>query len=97
MEELGIDISAHTSKTVERYVGQPWDFLIPVCEEACEVCPYVPGARRVERWAFDDPAAVNGDDAARLEAFRRVRDEIAAAVRDFIGRTVATPSGAASA
>jgi len=87
MSELGIDISGHTSKTVERYVGQVWDALIPVCEEACEACPYVPGARRVERWELDDPGAISGDDQSRLAEFRRVRDEIAAAVRDLIARS----------
>ena len=87
MAELGIDISGHTSKTVERYLGQSWDALIAVCEEACEACPYVPGARRVERWSFDDPGAGLTDPGARMADFRRVRDEIAAAVRDLIVRT----------
>ena len=87
MNELGIDISGHTSKTVERYAGQAWDALIPVCEEACDACPYVPGAKRVERWAFDDPGAGGGDEQRRLAEFRRVRDEIAAAVRDLIARS----------
>ena len=84
MEELGIDISGHSSKTIERYVGQPWDWLIPVCEEACDACPYVPGAKQVLRWSFDDPSAATGDEAARLAVFRRVRDELAARVRGFI-------------
>jgi arsenate reductase (thioredoxin) len=83
MAELGVDISGHASKTVGEFVGQPWDYLIPVCEEACEACPYVPGAKHVLRWAFDDPAAVQGDEATRLAAFRRIRDELAAAVRTF--------------
>ena len=86
MDELGIDISDQESKTVERYVGQSWEALVPVCEEACEACPWIPGARRVERWMFDDPSAATGDEAARLAEFRRVRDEIAVAVRDFIAR-----------
>ena len=86
MGELGIDISGQVSKTVERYLGQSWDALIPVCEEACEACPWIPGARRVERWAFDDPSAEPGDALARMSAFRRVRDEIAVAVRDLIAR-----------
>jgi len=86
MDELGIDIRDQESKTVERYVGQSWEALVPVCEEACEACPWIPGARRVERWMFDDPAAATGDQAARLAEFRRVRDEIAVAVRDFIAR-----------
>jgi arsenate reductase len=86
MDELGIDIRDQASKTLERYVGQSWDVLIPVCEEACEACPWIPGARRVERWMFDDPSVESGDEAARMAAFRRVRDEIAGAVREFIAR-----------
>jgi arsenate reductase (thioredoxin) len=86
MGELGIDISQQASKTVERYLGQGWDALIPVCEEACEACPWIPGAKRVERWAFDDPSAEPGDALARMAAFRRVRDEIVVAVRDLIAR-----------
>jgi arsenate reductase (thioredoxin) len=86
MDELGIDIRDQESKTVERYIGESWEALVPVCEEACEACPWIPGARRVERWMFDDPSAATGDQAARLAEFRRVRDEIAVAVHDFIAR-----------
>jgi arsenate reductase len=84
MAELGIDIGAHTSKTIEAFMGQAWDFLIPVCEEACEACPYVPGARTVLRWSFDDPSAATGTDEQRLAVFRRVRDEMATKIREFI-------------
>lgn len=84
MDELGIDISGHTSKTIEQFVGQPWDWLVPVCEEACEACPYVPGARAVLRWSFDDPSAASGSQEQRIGEFRRVRDELAAQVRAFI-------------
>ena len=84
MGELGIDISGHASKTIERYMGQPWDWLIPVCEEACEACPYVPGAKAVLRWSFDDPSAASGTPDERLAVFRRVRDELAAQVRSFV-------------
>jgi len=87
MGELGIDISGHTSKTIERFMGQPWDFLIPVCEEACEACPYVPGARTVLRWSFDDPSAATGSEEERLAEFRRVRDELANQVHAFIAAT----------
>ena len=87
MDELGIDLRGHESKTVERYLGQSWEALIPVCEEACEACPWIPGARRVERWMFDDPAVVTGDETTRLAEFRRIRDEIAVAVRDLIARS----------
>jgi arsenate reductase len=87
MAELGIDFSGQACKTIDRYLGQSWYALIPVCEEACDACPYVPGARRVERWSFDDPGAGLSDPEARMSDFRRVRDEIAAAVRDLIART----------
>jgi arsenate reductase len=87
MSELGIDISGHTSKTVEGFVGQPWDWLIPVCEDGCEACPYVPGAKAVLRWSFDDPSAATGSEAERLAAFRRVRDELAKQIRAFIAAT----------
>ncbi len=87
MGELGIDISGHTSKTIEQFMGQPWSFLIPVCEEACEACPYVPGAETVLRWSFDDPSAVRGDEAARLTAFREVRDALASRIHEFIAAT----------
>jgi arsenate reductase (thioredoxin) len=87
MGELGIDISGHTSKTIEQFMGQPWDFLIPVCEEACEACPYVPGAKTVLRWSFDDPSAATGSEEERLAEFRRVRDELASQVHAFIAAT----------
>ena len=87
MAELGIDISGHASKTIERFMGQPWDWLIPVCEEACEACPYVPGARAVLRWSFDDPAAAAGSEEQRLGEFRRVRDELVSQVHAFIAAT----------
>lgn len=84
MAELGIDISAHESKTIERFMGQPWDWLIPVCEEASQACPYVPGAKTVLRWSFDDPSAATGSDEERLGVFRRVRDEMVTQVRAFV-------------
>jgi arsenate reductase len=87
MDELGVDIGGHESKTFERYVGQSWDLLIPVCEEGAEACPWIPGARATENWQFDDPSRVAGDEDRRLAEFRRVRDEIGAAVRDLIART----------
>jgi arsenate reductase len=86
MEEIGIDINDQQSKSLDRYVGEPWDYVIPACEEGAAACPMIPGSHVVERWQFDDPAAATGSDAERLEVFRRVRDEIAVAVRDFLAR-----------
>jgi arsenate reductase len=86
MEEIGIDINQQQSKTLERYVGEAWDLVIPVCEEGAAACPMIPGAHTVEKWSFDDPGAATGTDEQRLAVFRRVRDEIAVKVRELIGR-----------
>ena len=86
MEEIGIDINNQQSTSLSQVSDQPWDVVIPVCEEGAAACPTIPGSHLVERWAFDDPSAATGTDAERLAVFRRVRDEIAVKVRDFIAR-----------
>lgn len=86
MEEIDVDINDQQSKSLAQYIGQPWDFVIPVCEEGAAACPMIPGSHLVERWEFDDPSAATGTDEERLDVFRRVRDEIALKVRDFIAR-----------
>ncbi len=84
MAELGIDISHHRSKSVAEVVTQQFDYVITVCDNAKEQCPIFPGKTERLHWSFDDPAAAPGDEAERLAAFRRVRDEIAARLRVFI-------------
>ena len=84
MREVGIDISAHRSKSVDEFAGQPFDYVITVCDAAREQCPVFPAATRRVHWSFDDPAAATGDEAARRAVFRRVRDEIRARLRAFI-------------
>jgi arsenate reductase (thioredoxin) len=83
MAEVGIDISGHESKTVDRFLGEPFAWVITVCDQAREVCPVFPGAEETAHWGFDDPSAVTGDDDQRMAVFRRVRDEIARRVRIF--------------
>lgn len=84
MAEIGIDISGHASKTLEPFVGQPFDRLITVCDDANEACPTLPGVTRREHWSIDDPSDVVGDDPARLRAFREARDDLAERVRDLL-------------
>lgn len=84
MREIGIDISSHRSKSVDEFVGQPFDYVITVCDNARGQCPVFPAATRRVHCRFDDPAAADGDDAARLAVFRRVREEIRARLREFI-------------
>jgi arsenate reductase len=84
MRELGIDISAHRSKSVDEFAGREFDYVITVCDNAKELCPVFPGQTRRIHWSFDDPAAATGDEATRLGEFRRVRDQIRECLRAFI-------------
>ena len=84
MKEIGIDISNHHSKSVEQFSGQEFDYVITVCDNANKQCPVFPGRTQRLHWSFDDPAAVEGDEDARLAVFRRVRDEIAKQLRLFL-------------
>jgi arsenate reductase len=76
MAEIGIDISAHTSKSLERYLEDNFDFVISVCARAAENCPSWPLSRDQIRWSIDDPAEVAGTEEERLAAFRRIRTEL---------------------
>jgi arsenate reductase (thioredoxin) len=76
MREIGIDISQQYSKSVTEFVGQEFDFVITVCDNANEHCPVFPGSASRIHWSFEDPAAATGDEAATLSLYRRVRDEI---------------------
>ena len=76
MKEIDIDISSHRSKSADEFIGQDFDYIITVCDNAKETCPFFPGnAERIHQ-TFTDPAEVEGDEETRLDAFRRVRDEI---------------------
>ena len=81
MAEIGIDITGQSSKRLDDYLGQPFDYAITVCDEAREACPFFPGAARQLHWSFDDPSGATGDEDARLAVFRRVRDEIGDRIR----------------
>ena len=85
MGELGIDITGQRSKSVAVYAGEKFDYAVTVCDDAKEACPYFPGARQQVHWRFDDPSKATGTEEERLEAYRRVRDEIGAAIRGFLG------------
>ena len=80
MQELGIDISGHESKTLHRYLGQPFDAVITVCDDANEACPVFPGAGRRLHWSFEDPSKATGAEDEQLATYRRVRDEIRACI-----------------
>jgi arsenate reductase len=76
MDEIGVDISRQESKTLDRYLDEPFDYVITVCDEANEACPFFPGAANRLHWSFEDPSRVEGSEEERLAVFRSVRDRI---------------------
>ena len=76
LAEIGIDISAHTSKHMNEFLDQPVETVITVCGNADQACPVFPGQLNRHHWPFDDPAHAIGTDDEKLAVFRRVRDEI---------------------
>lgn len=84
MEELGIDIAGQKSERVDSYLGFGIDTVITVCDRAATNCPTFPERVRRLHWSFDDPASAQGTDEQRIAVFRRVRDEIGAALRSWL-------------
>jgi arsenate reductase len=76
MAEIGADISGQESKTLERYLGEPLEYVVTVCDAANEACPVFPGAKNRLHWSFEDPSQATGTEEERLMIFCRVRDEI---------------------
>jgi len=81
MAEIGIDIAGQTSKSLATFEGQEFDYVVTVCDDAREACPYFPGAGQQLHWSFEDPSAATGSEEERLAVFRRVRDQIGERVR----------------
>jgi arsenate reductase (thioredoxin) len=84
MREVGVDISGQESKTLDRYINQPWDYVITVCDDANEACPYFPGGKRRLHWSLPDPSKAIGTTDQQLAIFRRVRDDMRARVEQLV-------------
>ena len=76
MQEIGIDISEHTSKSMNDFLSSQIETVITVCGNADQACPVFPGQVNRHHWPFDDPAHATGTEEEQMEVFRRVRDEI---------------------
>jgi arsenate reductase (thioredoxin) len=83
MQELGIDISGHRSKSVDEFAGQHFDYVLTVCDNAKESCPIFPGQAIMIHHSFEDPPGPQALEEERFRVFRRVRDEIREYLREF--------------
>ena len=84
MQDQDIDISSYESKSLQSFIGEPFDLVVTVCDNAHHACPVFPGVGETLHWPFDDPADAQGDEDSRLSEFRRVRDEISSRIRKFL-------------
>jgi arsenate reductase len=76
MKELGIDISSQSSKSLDQFVNQSFDYVVTVCDIAKESCPVFYGAKEMLHWSIEDPVSLWGTTEEQLEAFRKARDGI---------------------
>jgi arsenate reductase len=84
LHDAGIDASWARSKSVDEYLGQSFDYVITVCDQARDECPVFPGVHESLHWGYDDPAAVEGTEEERLAAFRKVFTQMAERIGTFI-------------
>ena len=84
MQDIGIDISSHTSKSLDAFDGQTFDYLITVCDNARDACPTYAGAKQQLHWSLEDPAQSQGTEEQKMAVFRRVRDEIRQRIQLFL-------------
>lgn len=84
MKEDGIDISMHTSNTVDEYAHLEFDYVLTVCDNARENCPYFPARVKQLHHNFPDPARANGTDEEIMQQFRQVRNQIKEYIKWFV-------------
>ncbi|HEY3522624.1 MAG TPA: arsenate reductase ArsC [Candidatus Limnocylindrales bacterium] len=84
LAEIGVDWSRARSKPLTEFLGQPFDLVITLCDEARQACPVFPGAVRQIHWSLPDPAVADGSAEERLAAFRAVRDELDVSIETLI-------------
>lgn len=84
LADAGIDASWARSKPVTDYLGQPFDYVITVCDQARQACPVFPGVHESLHWGYEDPAEATGSDEDRLAVFRRVYLQIGERINQFV-------------
>jgi arsenate reductase len=84
LAEAGIDASWARSTSVNEYLGQRFDYVVTVCDQARQSCPVFPGVHETLHWSYEDPAAAKGTDDERLVAFRRVFTQLGGRIQQFV-------------
>ena len=84
MKEVGIDLSGNRSKGLDEFKDHSFNFVITVCDQAKESCPVFPHTLSLLHWSFEDPASVKGTKEERLKVYRRIRDQIARHIEQFV-------------
>lgn len=92
LAEAGIEGSWARSKSVDEFVGQSFDYVITVCDQARQSCPVFPGATAPLHWGYEDPAAAEGTDEERLVVFRRVFTQLGGRIHQFIPLALRDPA-----
>jgi len=78
---FGLTMEGQHPKSLDRFIGQHLDYVISVCDRAAAACPVFPGDTERIHWSLEDPAEVEGDDAAKRRAFEQTARDIAARIR----------------
>lgn len=76
LSEIGVDITHHRSKLIDEFANKEFEFVITVCDDAKESCPFFPGAKEYMHMGFSDPSTIKGGDEDILNAFRETRIQI---------------------
>lgn len=92
MKEDGVDISNHTSNNVKEYENLDFDFVLTVCDNAKENCPYFPAKVQTLHYNFPDPAKAKGSEEEIMNQFRMTRDMIRKYTRDFVQKYISVSS-----
>jgi len=86
MKEIGIDISGQSAKEVSQFIETKMDFVVTVCDQAKETCPFFPYGKTFLHQSFPDPASFEGEEGEKSAVFRRVRDEIRRWIEEKFGQ-----------
>jgi arsenate reductase len=88
MKEIGVDISGQQSKSVDEFLDKEFDYVITVCDNARQTCPFFPSNGERLHWDLEDPAEVTGTEEKRLQEFRMVRNQLKDHIQELINKIV---------